>query len=473
MKYFSTGFYLKSGTKSQDVINECLTWISGSPFTTFAPAVLDMSRQLQSFDVETEKERIELINCTENNVQMFCFRYSKIDGPHKWVTDISANEYIEDGNVWVQVESSVYAQQAAYKTPDTKRPLIVMKLLDKFSGGKDDCFTIGIEPVLLENNEESLKYVTSFINAETTNRLPVVYVSAKYFYKEHAHIIIPSRLARKLAGMAHVVIEPESNIFSHKLKHLVSSKNAYGGALGIYWPNGQGINIYKREEMSAQELENLISEEIIKAITSLTPLKRNGWVEINNAKTRKAIQAIKEEGKTSVELISLYEDENASLQEEVKDLGSKIQYLESRIRLLTEKAVVQGDLKINVGVEDDLFPDEIMEIILTVLKKSLSNMHVKSRFHDVITSVVNANESNGLIESRDKDLKQALVGYRSMTPKLQSVLEQAGFSINDDGKHLKLTYHDDPRYTYVLPKTGSDRRGSLNAYSDIANITFN
>lgn len=473
MKYFSTGFYLKSGTKAQDVINECLTWISGSPYTAFAPGVLDMKRECESFDIETEKEKIELINCSENEVKMYCFRYSKIDGPHKWITDISANEYTKDGSVWIQVESNVYAQQAASKAPETKRPLIVMKLLDKFSGGKDDLFTIGIEPLFLDNNEECLKNVASFINAETTNRLPVVYVSAKYFFKEHAHIIIPTRLARKLAGMAHVVIEPESTTFSHKLKHLVSSKNAYGGALGIYWPNGQGINIYKRGEMSAIELENLIAEQIIKSITSLTPLNRNGWVEINNAKTRKAIQAIKDEGKTSIELISLYEDENSSLQDEVKELGAKIQYLESRIRSLTEKATVQGDLKINVGTEDDLFPDEIMEIILTVLKKSLSTMHAKSRFHDVITSVIDANECNNLIESCDQNLKKAMVGYRSMTPKLQATLEQIGFSINDEGKHLKLTYHDDPRYTYILPKTGSDRRGSLNAYSDIANIAFN
>ncbi|MCT2419505.1 hypothetical protein N1689_16785 [Pantoea sp. XY16] len=473
MKYFSTGFFLKSGTKSQDVINECITWIAGSPYTTFPPAVLDMKRGLEAFEIETEKERIELVNSSENDVNMSCFRYSKIDGPHKWVTDISANEYGKDGSVWINVESNVYAQQAAYKAPETKRPLIVMKLLDKFSGGKDDCFTIGIEPVALENNEECLSHVSSVINAETKNRLPVVYVSAKYFFKEHPHIIIPSRLARKLAGMAHVMIEPESTAFSHKLKHLVSSKNAYGGAIGIYWPNGQGINIYRRGEMSAIELENLISEEIIKAITSLTPMQRNGWAEIHNSKTRKAIQNFKDEGRTSVELISLYEDENTSFKEEVKELNSKIQHLESRIRFLSEKAAVQGDLTINVGVEYDLFPEEIMEIILSVLRKSLSTMHEKSRFHDVITSVINANHSDGLIESHDKELKQAMVGYRSMTPKLQGILEKIGFSINDDGKHLKLTYKDDPRYTYVLPKTGSDRRGSLNAYSDIANIVFN
>ena len=472
MKYFSTGFYLKAGTKSQDVINECLSWISGSPYTSFPPAVLDMQRGLKAFDAETEKEKVELINCTENDVNMSCLRYSKIDGAHKWITDISANEYRSTGRVWVHVESSVYAQLAAYKTPHTKRPLIVMKLLDKFSGGMDDSFTIGIEPVYLKNDEQYLIEAASFINANTKNRLPVVYVSSKYFYREHAHIIIPERLSRKLAGMAHVVIEPESSTFSHKLRHMVASKNAYGGAIGIYWPDGQGINIYKRGEMSASDLEDLITEEIIRAITSLTPFNKNGWVEIHNAKTRKAIQAIKDEGESSVELIQLYEVENTALQEEVNELASKINYLESRIRTMTEQAAVQGDLKINTGIEDDLFDGEILEIILVALNRSLSTCHEKSRSWDILTSIISANKSDSILETKARELKQAMVGYRSMTPKLRGAFEQIGFSLNDEGKHLKLTYFDDPRYTYVLSKTGSDHRGALNACSDIINIVF-
>lgn len=472
MKYFSTGFYLKTGTRTEDVINECLTWISGSPYTSFSPAVLDMQRGLEAFNIETDKEEIELISCLENDVYMSCLRYSKIDGAHKWITDISTNEYTNEDRVWVHVESSVYAQQAAYKTPQTKRPLIVMKLLDKFSGGRDDNFTIGIEPVYLKNDEQSLSQAASLINANTMNRLPVVYVSSKYFYREHAHNIIPGRLARKLAGMAHVMIEPEISTFSHKLRHLVSSKNAYGGAIGIYWPNGQGINIYKRGEMLASDLEDLITTEIIRAITSLTPLNKNGWVEIHNAKTRKSIQTIKLEGESSVELIQLYEDENTALQEEVKELVSKISYLESRIRTLTEQATVQGDLKINTGIEDDLFEGEILEIIISALSRSISSCHEKSRSWDVITSIISANPSANILESKARELKQAMVGYRSMTPKLRGVLEQIGFSLNDDGKHLKLTYFDDPRYTYVLPKTGSDHRGALNACSDIGNIVF-
>lgn len=55
--------------------------------------------------------------------------------------------------------------------------------------------------------------------------------------------------------------------------------------------------------MSASDLEDLITEEIIRAITSITLFNRNGRVEIHNAKNRKAIQTIKNERESSVEII--------------------------------------------------------------------------------------------------------------------------------------------------------------------------
>ncbi len=42
MKYFSTGFFLKGNVEVKDIINECLSWVSTSPFTSFVPASLDM-----------------------------------------------------------------------------------------------------------------------------------------------------------------------------------------------------------------------------------------------------------------------------------------------------------------------------------------------------------------------------------------------------------------------------------------------
>lgn len=472
MKYFSTGFFLKGNVEARDVVNECLSWVSTSPHTSFIPASLDMKRGCDEFDIEIENERVELISFLDESILMCCFRYSKISGAHKWVTDVAVNHYFSEGRTWVQVESSVMTQQAVYKSPVTKTPLIVLHLLNKFSGGRDDVFNVGIEPVFLDDTDDGLNFACDLINGEKNNRLPVVYVSSKYFFREHPHNVIPGRLARKLSGLAHVVVEPEGHLFSNKLKHKVNSKNSYGGSVGIYWPGGQGISIHKRGELSANQFEGVIFNEIITAITSLAPLRKNGWAEIVSSKNRKAIQMLKDNGSQNGELASLYEEENESLCDEVRFLNQKIATYESRIRVLMEKSSIQGGVFLKLGDEYELFDGEILEIIISSIRKFLPGNYEGGRYHDVLSSIVSANPCNTTLSERDAKLKQALVGYKKMTSKLRGVLSDVGFSASEEGKHWKITYHEDPRYTYILPKTGSDYRGALNAYSDISKKVF-
>ena len=47
-----------------------------------------------------------------------------------------------------------------------------------------------------------------------------------------------------------------------------------------------------------------------------------------------------------------------------------------------------------------------------------------------------------------------------------------GFRISNGGKHYKLVYQGDDRYTYTLPSSGSDHRGGLNAANDIGRLMF-
>lgn len=47
-----------------------------------------------------------------------------------------------------------------------------------------------------------------------------------------------------------------------------------------------------------------------------------------------------------------------------------------------------------------------------------------------------------------------------------------GFSIEEDGKHYKITFAGDDRYMFTLAKTGGDFRGGLNAAATISNRLF-
>lgn len=472
MKYFSTGFFLHGNVSSQDIINECLDWIYSSPHTSIPRHLIYNERGNKNISIDHQNEMIETINCNAPTCDMICFRYSKISIPHKWITDISINEYTT-GPTWVQIESSVITQDVAYKVPKVKKPLIVFNLINKFSGGLDDIFDVDIDPLYLRDSAQDLDLSSKIILSQTKNRLPIIYVSSKFHFKEHAHNLIPERLSRNLSGLAHVIIEPSSHQFSKNLSNKTDSKNVYGGTVGIYWPNGQGVSIHKRGDLSAKNFENNIVNEVLDAISSLVPLQKCGWNEIINVRNRLAMQSLKEKGNDNAELVNLYEIENESLREETKELNNKIVFLENRVRRLQEKSLQQSHLAINIGDEDDLFDGEILEILMRTLSRTLSSsIKEKTRSYDIIRSIIDNNKTKDEIKEKENRLKKALNGYTSLSKPIQSQLESIGFNINEDGKHIKIAYYDDPRYTYVLPKTGSDRRGSLNAISDISNIVF-
>ncbi|MBZ1353479.1 hypothetical protein LPB406_07820 [Streptococcus sp. LPB0406] len=59
-----------------------------------------------------------------------------------------------------------------------------------------------------------------------------------------------------------------------------------------------------------------------------------------------------------------------------------------------------------------------------------------------------------------------------MNGKLKQELKQLGFTVTEDGKHYKLTYFDDNRYTITMAKTPSDGRAGKNNVSNINNKVF-
>ena len=65
-----------------------------------------------------------------------------------------------------------------------------------------------------------------------------------------------------------------------------------------------------------------------------------------------------------------------------------------------------------------------------------------------------------------------MTNYSGLNKKLNQELKQLGFTITEDGKHYKLTYFDDNRYTITMAKTPSDGRAGKNNVSEINKKLF-
>ena len=463
-------FLLHEGTSIDQVFSECINWILDSPHTGFAQEELAKLSVGEDFNVHKGAEQIDYSQAEAGEMIIGSLRYTKSNETHKWITEISVRR--EAKACWISVVSDIVTMTASVGTPELKKPLIIIRLIAKFGGGNDGDFPITIYPILLDETPESREIAKAVINGDCRSTLPIIYVSAN---NNERHQVIPERLARKLSGLAHVLVEP-SRGFSHEIRRFVSSRNVYGGAVGIYWPNGSGITLFRRGFNEIKLFEQTIFDKVCEALSFLIPPNKCSWEEVSHVKNRNAIEHIKKAGNSATEareLVELYEQEISEKTSSVLALTREIDRLNTVVRQLEFRTPVQGGILIDTGDEDDYFEDEILELTLIAVKELLQkSTHPRSRREHLLSSIINNNSSNEPHESKARILKESLRGYREMTKKTRDTLEELGFSLVSEGKHWKITYQDDYRYTYVLPKTGSDHRGGLNAAADIANIVY-
>lgn len=467
MQGVSISFNLAESTLIEDVFSECINWILDSPHTKIAQEELARFNSKEEFSFKKDEEEIgysraedEFGSCAHS------LRYKKGNESLKWITEIS---YIKSSDDFlVSVKAGQESSSAVSNYGEVKKPVIVIRLLDRFGGGLDGDLPVAIDPIYLKEGEVGFRLAEALINGESINRLPVVYVSASRI----GHRLIPSRLARKLSGMAHVIVEP-SREFSNKIRASVNSRNVYGGAVGIYWPGGSGVTLFRRDKLDAKEFENEIYEKVCSALLTLSPGKKCSWDEVGHIKNRNAIRNLKRDGDSATELVALYENELEEKEQTIRSLSHDIERLGAKIRSLESKNLVQGGLVLAKGDEDDFFDNEILSVVIDALKDHLEkSVHPNSRRAHILKSILDSNLVESDHDERIASVKAALRGYKDMNKKIRSVFEELGFSLASDGKHWKIIYQEDDRYSYVLPKTGSDHRGGLNAGADITNIVY-
>ena len=114
------------------------------------------------------------------------------------------------------------------------------------------------------------------------------------------------------------------------------------------------------------------------------------------------------------------------------------------------------------GKEEEIYPGEIKELLIDILKNA--NLKPNSRRADIVKDILGSNPVNPSLKERYDELKDILNNYRGLDPDQINRLEKLGFTVTSDGKHHKLTYHDD-RYITTLAKTSSDVRSGKNAIS--------
>ncbi|WJW75564.1 hypothetical protein QVG61_00285 [Thiohalobacter sp. IOR34] len=234
-----------------------------------------------------DSETLSYIQFDSDENKVFGLRYSKLENDLRWITDIIGSK--DDNKFLISVQVSCDASNPGTFIPNPKKPYIVRQLLENIGGGSDGDLHVQDVPCSLKNDEIDL--AASLINGQSGLDLPVVYASSG---GNNQPFVNAEKLARWFAGMAHVVVEPNRE-FSFRLMHEVANRNAYGGAVGIYWPHSAGREILLPSSYGFDPLymEREISDSLREGLNALRPPRTCTWGYLKELSARRRIDQLK------------------------------------------------------------------------------------------------------------------------------------------------------------------------------------
>lgn len=466
MADFSTEFPIASHNSVPGAMRAACTWLSGSPHTTITEDQLVALPENGERVVSSGFERAEIAHAQLSGVEIGGLRYERTEDDLAWTTSIVTLKGQDRQILSIQV--SCEALNAAGRLPPPRKPYFIRQAIEKLGGGSDGDIPVADRPFRLSVGDETA--AAALLLGTARNTLPIVYVSAGY---DNGHFVDSVNLARYLAGMAHVVVEP-NRAFSLELRRLTAASNAYGGAVGIYWPDSEARTIFLPDpgEQKRGALEVAIGKSIRVALSNRRQRTNCTWTYLKEAIAKVRLDQLRAEGSTELQAyVEAFDAELAAKEARVQEGEREIARLNAELRRHSSMAHSAQGLLLR-GKEQDLYGDEIRDIVIDALADALKSTGDNSRRQHVISDLLAANNLSGNRAKLEDEIKTLLKTYRDMDARTRTTLQKLGFALSEDGKHYKAVFQDDARYVFTLPKTSSDSRAGKNMASDINKVLF-
>ena len=218
-------------------------------------------------------------------------------------------------------------------------------------------------------------------------------------------------------------------------------------------------------------MERAVVEEVRSALANRRPLARVTWSAVQELISRRTFNALREQGSTEVQkYVDEFDKELKSKQVEIEDAEREISRLEAEVRKFQAQSPMQSGLVLQTAPEQDLYAGELLGVVRDAIADAVTRVTEDSRRQHILNSIVQANPPTGESEAMRNRLKALLRDFRSMDAKVRGALQDMGFSVSEEGKHYKVVFQGDDRYTFTMPKSGSDHRGGLNLAGDISRL---
>lgn len=467
MLTFKTQFPIDNHKDIDEIIEVGRVWLANSPHSSLSELMKNAKGIGDEWTANSDNELV-MFHRFDDDVRVAAFRHENLDsGGVRWVTEVTSHK--DSDSFWVSVQLSADSELPVERVDPGKRPYVLKNIMELVGGGIDGALTVSDTPYYL--NESEIDLASDIIVGKAGCLMPTVFISADNSNAPH---VDPSQIARWLSGMAHVVVEP-SRAFSFRLMNEVFNENAYGGAVAIYWPDGVGKWLFlpKDEFIDPKAMQIAISRKVRSSLLSQRTKRECRWGFVQELSSKKKLHALRESGSDKVEdYVALFDKEIGAKDEEIQ----RLEYEVSRLKYgghssSSDESKLKGSIILD-GAEKDLYQAERLSIVIDALNSAKEASEKHSRRWDVISDLIEKNSQEGERDILLERLKELLRNYTSMSSANRKEIESMGFDISEEGKHYKLVFRNDQRYSFTLSKTGSDHRGGLNAFSDLRRRIF-
>ncbi len=426
-------------------------------------------------------------------------RYEKVSDGITWDTDYVMN--FRNMKMSVMLDRS-YSSDALIFDGKFSTPAFISFLIKHGYLKKDGDISFTENAIVM--TDDKINLIADIMNGKKTYKVPVVYVSKT---DDNENPVDVDRLAYRLKGVAHVFVQ-ESNEQNQAMTDAVNVDLFSSGSIAIYYPNNMvssGTIIRRREEDEDDVLAYRTVKAVLQYINLQTVKPMFTWQGINNAllmdrvdsqreamaaseKARKKMeeeasriketldektreiyeQAVKAATDEANELLEAYDEDMDQMKKKIADLTKANETLISENQGLRSRFSSFGNAPlITFGNEDDLYDGEIKDLVLSAVEDALKSAQEDSRRQDVFKDIIDNNNYEKTSKKKEEEIRRLLGSYNGLPAKLKQDLMSLGMVITDEGKHYKMSYYGDGRYTIVMSKTPSDGRTGKNIVSEV------
>lgn len=471
MLTFKTQFPVHETATVPALLDATRQWLAGSPHSALA-ARMQQARELFSDGATFSEgsESLTVASLDHDGSPYWGARWDNNDDEGRlWVTEVTGCR--RDDAFWISVSLNVDAELPVERLEQGRPPHVIKTVMRTIGGGMDGALRVSDRPHFLE--EGDVDAAARLIAGDAGCRMPVVFVSTTM---THRHHVDSKALAEHLSGMAHVVVEP-SRQFSVRLMRATYGENAYGGAVAIYWPDGIGKWVFlphHDDEQDAHVMQKSIVRKVRQSLLSQRTLSDCTWSHLQDLRARKRFQELRDSGSREFDdFATAFDDELAAHRARITELEEEVRRLRARRIDVPRGPTASPDRSVTLrSGMDDLYQGERDGLMVELLRQAFEQTEVGTRRHAVLKDLLERNQIQSEKTEVMERVKTMLRGYTSMNASLRSDLEDLGFEVREDGRHIKLVFRGEDRFPIVIAKTSSDHRAGMNATSEIRRVLF-